>query len=56
MLFKKFCTELIIGLMKDQVGLLKSLESQDINISTLRPLSGSSCVKLPVELGSSKKD
>ena len=44
--FKKFCTGSIIGLMKDEwvCGLT---ESQDINVSTYRPLSGSSCVKLP---------
>ena len=32
------------------------IESQYINISTYRPLSGSSCIKLPVELKSPKKD
>ena len=40
MLFKKFCIELI--------------ESQCINISTYRPPLGSSYVKLPEELRSSK--
>ena len=33
-----------------------SIESQYINISTYRPLSGSSYVKLPTELRSSKKE
>ena len=32
------------------------LESQYINFSTYRPLSGSSYIKLPAELKSSKKD
>ena len=35
--------------------IVESIESQYINISTYRPLSGSSYVKLPVELRSSKK-
>ena len=35
--------------------IVESTESQYINISTYRPLSGSSYVKLPVELRSSKK-
>ena len=34
---------------------VESIESQYINISTYRPLSGSSYVKLPAELRSSKK-
>ena len=32
------------------------IESQYINIRTYRPLSGSSCIKLPVELKIPKKD
>ena len=32
------------------------VESQYINVSTYRPLSGSSYIKLPVELKSPKKD
>ena len=35
--------------------IVESIEPQYINISTYRPLSGSSYVKLPVELRSSKK-
>ena len=35
--------------------IVESIESQYINISTYRPLSGSSYVKLPAELRSSKK-
>ena len=35
--------------------ILESIESQYINITTCRPLSGSSYVKLPAELRSSKK-
>ena len=50
MLFKKFCTGLIIGLMKDLVFIVELIESQYIKISSYRPLSGSSYVKLPVEL------
>ena len=34
---------------------VESIESQYINISTYRPLSGSSYIKLPVELKSPKK-
>ena len=56
MLFKKFCTGLIIGLTKDLFGLLNSqYNSQYINISTYRPLSGSSYIKLTAELRSSKE-
>ena len=36
--------------------IVELIESQYINISTYRPLSGSSYVKLPAELRSSKKD
>ena len=36
--------------------IIELIESQCINISTYRPLSGSSYVKLPAELRSSKKD
>ena len=50
--FKKFCTGLITGLMKGLVGLI---ESQYINVSTYRPLSGSFYVKLPAELKGPKK-
>ena len=35
--------------------IVKSIESQYINISTYRPLSGSSYVKLPAELKSERK-
>ena len=35
--------------------IVKSIESQYINISTYRPLSGSSYMNLPVELRSSRK-
>ena len=34
---------------------VESIESQDINISTYRPLSGSSFMGLPVELRSPRK-
>ena len=36
--------------------IVELLESQYINISTQRPLSGTSYVKLPTELKSPKKD
>ena len=36
--------------------IVELIESRYINISTYRPLSGSSYIKLPVELRSSKKD
>ena len=35
--------------------IVKSIESQYINVSAYRPLSGSSYIKLPEELRSSKK-
>ena len=50
MLFKKFYTGLTIGLMKDLDEL-----PQYSNVSTYRPLSASSNIKLPVELRSAKK-
>ena len=36
--------------------IVESIESQYINISTYRPLSGSSYINLPVELRSPKKE
>ena len=35
--------------------IIKSIKSQYINISTFRPLIGSSCIKLPAKLRSTKK-
>ena len=40
--------------MKDLTGLLR-IESQYINISSFKPLSGRSYVKLPVQLRSPRK-
>ena len=40
----------MFGLIMDLVWIIKSIESQYINISTYRPLSGSSYIDLPVEL------
>ena len=40
---------------KGSSWIVESIESQYINISTYRPLSGSSYVKLPVELRSPEK-
>ena len=45
----------MFGLIMDLVGMLK-IESQYINTSTYRPLSGSSYMDFPVELKSQKKD
>ena len=56
MLFKKFCTGLINGFNEGSGWIVELIESQYINISTYRPLSGSSYVKLAAELGSPKKD
>ena len=55
MVFKKFCTELITGLIAGSDWIVELIESQFVNISTYGPLSGSSYVKLPAELRSSKK-
>ena len=35
--------------------IIELIESQYINVSTYRPLTGGSCIKLPVELKSPKK-
>ena len=40
----------MFGLIMDLVWIIKSIESQYINVSTYRPLSGSSYIDLPVEL------
>ena len=40
---------------KESGWIVELIESQYINISTYRPLSGSSYIKLPVELKSTKK-
>ena len=42
--------------MKDLAWIVELIESQYINVSTYRSLSGSSYVRLPVELRSSKKE
>ena len=44
----------MLGSMKDLAGLL-SIESQYVNISTYRPLSGSSYINLPIELRNQTK-
>ena len=41
---------------KGSSWIVESIESQYINISTYRPLSGSSYVELPEKLKSSRKD
>ena len=40
---------------KESAWIVESMKSQYINISTYRPLSGSSHINLPVELKSPKK-
>ena len=51
MLFKKFDPWI-----DERFGwIVESMEPQHINISTYRPLSGSSYMNLPVELRSSRK-
>ena len=56
MLFKKFCTGLITGLITEGSDwIVELIESQYIKILTYGPLSGSSYVKLPTELKSPKK-
>ena len=45
----------MFGLIMDLVWIIKLIESQYINISTYRPLSGSSYIDLPVELRIPKK-
>ena len=45
----------MFGLNKGSGGIVESIESQYINISTYKPLSGSSYMDLPVELRSSRK-
>ena len=54
-LFKKFCTGLVTGLMRESGWIGELIESQYINISIYRPLTGSSYVKSPAELRSPKK-
>ena len=52
-LFKKFWTDNWIN--ESSGWIVESIISQYIKISTYRPLSGSSYIKLPVELRSSKR-
>ena len=44
-----------VWINKGSGWIVESIESQYINISTYRPLSGSSYISLPVELRSSRK-
>ena len=47
---------MIDGLINEGSGwLVESIESQYVNISTYRPLSGSSYINLPIELRNSRK-
>ena len=44
-----------LGISNGSGWIIELIESQYINISPYRPLSGSSYMNLPVELGSPKK-
>ena len=60
MLFKKFYTELINNWLiawinKGSGWIIESIELQYINISTYRPLIGSSYIELPTELKHPRK-
>ena len=57
MLFKTFCTGLRIDnwINEGSGQIVELIESQYINVSSYRPLSERSCIKLPVELKSPKK-
>ena len=45
----------MLGLMKDQNGLLNQLSLNTLNISAYKPLVGSSYIDLPIELRSPRK-
>ena len=53
--FKKFCTELITGLIKDLVGLLNQLSLSTLILELVDPLIRNYYIKLPVELRNPKK-
>ena len=53
--FQEILYQIDIWINERSGWIFESVESQYINISTYRPLSGSSYVKLPAELRSSKK-
>ena len=55
MLFKKFCNPIVNWINKEFDWIIELIEAQYINISTYIPLSGSSYIKLPVQLKSPKK-
>ena len=55
MLFKKFCYRIDHWINEGSGWIVEFIESQYSNISTYRPLSGSSYIKLRVELRNSKK-
>ena len=56
MLFKKILYRIANWINDESGWIVELIKSQYIKISTYRPLSGSSYVKLPAELRSSKKD
>ena len=53
--FKKFCTELITGLIKDLVGLLNQLSLSTLILELVDPLIRNYYIKFPVELRNPKK-
>ena len=55
MLFNKILCRIDNGINEGSGWIAELIESQFINVSTYRPLSGSSYIKLPVELKNSKK-
>ena len=54
-LFKKFDYMIDAWINEGSGSMIKSIESQTINMSTYRPLSGSSYIDLSIELKHSRK-
>ena len=55
MLFEEILSRNDNRINQESNWIIELIESQYINISTYKPLSKSSCIKLPAELKSSKK-
>ena len=56
MFFKKILYRIVNWINEGSGWSIELIESQYIHVSTYRPLSGSSYVKLPSKLSSLKKD
>ena len=54
--FQEFLYRIDAWINKESGWIIELIESQYINISTYRPLVGSSYIDLPIELKNSKKD